>query len=79
MDRTLLHELIDAAARDVLTYKNPNNPNSHAAGEAALRSIDAVARAVQEVRATLAGELYPIDRPETYVSRYAPGNSGPGF
>lgn len=71
----LIHQLVDAAARDVMTYRNADDPNRFTAGQAALSSIDAAARALQEVRAALANELFKIDRPESYVA----GNAGPGF
>jgi hypothetical protein len=79
MDTALLHELIDAAARDVETYENtekPENPNRRAAGDAAIQSLDAVARAVQGARASIANTLYSFDRPGGHT---VPGNSGPGF
>jgi hypothetical protein len=81
---TLLHQLIDSAAQDLATYgEAKGNPNRRAAGRAALESIDAAARALQEVRATLANELYGLDQPASgdrvAARKWAPGNSGPGF
>jgi uncharacterized protein involved in type VI secretion and phage assembly len=84
LPETLLHQLIDSAAQDVLTYKRAEgDPNRRAAGRAALESIDAAARALQTVRAALANELYAFDRPaaDTTIKhgKGVPGNSGPGF
>ncbi len=80
---TLVHELVDAAARDLKTYRDADDPNRRAAGEAALRSIDAASRALQTVRATLANEMYGFDQPAEQAARpaglWAPGNSGPGY
>lgn len=78
---TLIHELVETAAQDLRTYRTAeHDPNRRAAGQAALRSIDAAARALQEVRTKLANELYQFDRPATPpIQRTVPGNSGPGF
>ena len=90
---TLVHELVDAAARDLKAYRNADDPNRRASGDAALRSIDAATRALQTVRVTLANELHGFDRaaePAAEVDRPRdtgrkgwpggwPGNSGPGW
>lgn len=78
---TLVHELVDAAAKDLATYRHAEeNPNRRAAGMAALRSIDAATRALQTVRAALANELYHYDPPaRTDLWINTAGNSGPGF
>jgi hypothetical protein len=83
---TLIHELVDAAARDLKTYGSADDPNRFAAGQAALRSIDAAARALQEVRAALANELFKFDQPDKgrqsiviEAPGFVAGNSGPGF
>jgi hypothetical protein len=76
-----IHELVDVAAKDHATYRHAeDDPNRRAAGMAALRSIDAAARALQAVRAALANELYQYDQPDRaglWIS--TAGNSGPGF
>jgi uncharacterized phage protein gp47/JayE len=76
-----IHELVDVAAKDLGTYRHAeDDPNRRAAGMAALRSIDAAARALQTMRAALANELYQFDRPaygDSWIS--TAGNSGPGF
>lgn len=78
---TLAHEMIDAMARDLKTYRDADDPNRYAAGQAAITSIDAVSRTLQSLRAAVANEVYKFDQPAT-ASRppagWAPGNSGPG-
>ena len=76
-----IHELVDVAAKDLATYRHAeDDPNRLAAGMAALRSIDAAARALQTMRAALANELYQYDRP-AHADQWidTAGNSGPGF
>lgn len=78
---TLVHELVDAAARDLKTYRDAADPNRYAAGQAAITSVDAASRALQTLRADVANEVYKFDQPGT-VSRpaeWVPGNSGPGL
>jgi hypothetical protein len=77
----LIHELVDAAAKDLATYRHAeDDPNRRAAGMAALRSIDAATRALQAVRAALANKLYHYDPPAGTDRRLGTaGNSGPGF
>lgn len=82
---TLIHELVDAAARDLLAYRNAEDPNRLSAGQAALRSIDAAARALQEARSALANELFKFDQPDraresaAIPGSWVSGNSGPGY
>jgi uncharacterized phage protein gp47/JayE len=76
-----IHELVDVAAKDLGTYRHAeDDPNRRAAGMAALRSIDAAARALQTMRAALANELCQFDQP-AYAERRinTAGNGGPGF
>jgi hypothetical protein len=77
----LIRELVDAAAKDLATYRRAeDDPNRRAAGMAALESIDAAARALQAMRAALANELYHYDPPaRTDLWPGTAGNSGPGF
>lgn len=77
----LIHELVDAAAKDLATYLHAeDDPNRRAAGMAALRSIDAATRALQTVRAAVANELYHYDPPASTDLRLGTaGNGGSGF
>lgn len=66
---TLVHLLVDAAARDLLTYRRcDDNPNARAAGQAALTSINAAIRALEEVRMTLTNDLHGSWQLRTKIS-----------
>jgi hypothetical protein len=54
---SLVHELIDAATRDITAWLDESNPNRRAAGRAALTSLDAAIRALRTVRERLARDL----------------------
>jgi hypothetical protein len=82
-ETTLAGELLDAAQRDIHVYLSATeDPNREAAGQAALRGLNAAIRVLGNARHRLLIEVNGIDETATrLVDRGIrnPGNSGPGF
>ena len=83
-DSSLVGELVDGARRDLERYVNAADPNRNAAGQAALRGLNAAIRVLGATRHRLLVELTGADGSATRLAEgdrdiRAVGNSGPGF
>jgi hypothetical protein len=72
---SLVLELVRNASRDLAAYLS-RGPNSYAAGQAAVRGIDAAIQLLTRTRVALAADIQG-ERPVP-VGDPAHGNSGPG-
>jgi hypothetical protein len=79
---SLAAELLAAANRDITTWlSRPDDPNRNAAGQTALKSLNALIRVLSDARRNLLVELNrAYDAPdEKALPDWASGNSGPGY